>query len=385
MRLYRLRGIALALALAGCAPDGDGARYLGDRAFRRAALEASLVSTENRYARLRLDHYASGRAGDWDALPTFNPPVATVGIDGRARDDEAALAIPGLDGAALVRAGEEAFFRYPVESAAFAEAALGDGALRARAGLWTDEARGVGLVWARFADGTRGLELTCATCHARVAGGRLVAGLANQALDLAAPDGAGAHTPGRIDVALPSGEEPVAIPDLRPVALETHLHRDGTLRNSPIALAVRLETLIVTAHAQVVRPPRELVLALAAYLAQLAPEAPSPSSHAERRGEGLFQGACAGCHSPPAYAGPPVPLAVAGTDPRVGESADRGTGGYRVPSLRGVASRGALLHDASVPDLETLLDPARTQPGHAFGLSLTPEDRADLLAFLRAL
>jgi cytochrome c peroxidase len=70
---------------------------------------------------------------------------------------------------------------------------------------------------------------------------------------------------------------------------------------------------------------------------------------------------------------------------------------YRVPSLRGVGSRPLLLHDASIPSLETMFDPARTADGytrstrgaavagHAFGLALDERARADLVAYLRSL
>jgi hypothetical protein len=57
-----------------------------------------------------------------------------------------------------------------------------------------------------------------------------------------------------------------------------------------------------------------------------------------------------------------VCLAAIGTDPTFGSSRDRGTGACRVPSLRGVGSRGPLLHDASVPSAAALLDPARLSP-----------------------
>ena len=154
-----------------------------------------------------------------------------------------------------------------------------------------------------------------------------------------------------------------------------------------VALAVRIETLIITGHGATIRPPREVTLAIAAWLQSIAPAAPSsPAADSEAaRGEVIFGATCASCHVPPAYSGPPVPLAVVGTDPRVGLSAERGTGGYRAPSLRAVATRGRLLHDASIPDLDTMFDPARSVAGHPFGLDLDADERAALLAFLRSL
>jgi hypothetical protein len=37
-----------------------------------------------------------------------------------------------------------------------------------------------------------------------------------------------------------------------------------------------------------------------------------------------------------------------------------------------------------VPTLEALLDPARTEPGHRFGMELEGEERALMLAYLRS-
>jgi hypothetical protein len=93
-----------------------------------------------------------------------------------------------------------------------------------------------------------------------------------------------------------------------------------------------------------------------------------------------------------------VPLGVVGTDPTLGLSASRGTGFYRVPSLHGVGSRGPLLHDGTVPSVSAMLDPSRPTAsfterlhgpgpveGHPFGLGLSPDDRAALIAYLEML
>ena len=334
MHQRRLALLLVAAAL-GC---GDG----GDARARRDTLVASLVNPSNGYSGLRLAHYATGRDGDWDRLPEWNPPDAALDV--------------AADPLAL---GEAAFYRYPTQ-------------------LFGGDPSTPQLVSVAFADGTRSAALTCASCHSRVVDGAVVPGLANETIDLG-------WGPGRIDVAIPPGEEPVAIPDLRAVALETNLHRDGTVRNDPAALAIRIETLIITAHDGAVRPPRAISVALATWLRSLAPpDPPPPSTPAETHGAALFDATCAGCHVPPALSGPPVPLDVVGTDPRVGLSADRGTGGYRVPSLRGVATRGRLLHDASIADLPSLFDPARAG-GHRFGLDLADDDRAALLAYLTTL
>lgn len=76
--------------------------------------------------------------------------------------------------------------------------------------------------------------------------------------------------------------------------------------------------------------------------------------------------------------------------------------GYRVPPLHGLAYTAPYLHNGSVPTLEDLLKPAAERPetfrrgdfvvdttrpgndnrGHEFGVDLTPEERAALVAFL---
>jgi cytochrome c peroxidase len=127
------------------------------------------------------------------------------------------------------------------------------------------------------------------------------------------------------------------------------------------------------------------------------------------------------CHVPPDYTSgkltlaagwqpPPdhpnrddiVPVSV-GTDPEVALKTRKGTGFYKVPSLRGVWYRPRLLHDGSLTTLEEMFDPARLKAdyaphgwnppgvttravvGHTFGLSLNPAEKTALLAFLRSL
>ena len=92
-----------------------------------------------------------------------------------------------------------------------------------------------------------------------------------------------------------------------------------------------------------------------------------------------------------------------GTDPGLSLATRKGTGFYKIPSLRGVWDRPFLLHDGSLTTLEQMFDPARLDPqyqpkgwnppggktravpGHMFGLSLAPDDKGALLAFLRTL
>ncbi len=76
-----------------------------------------------------------------------------------------------------------------------------------------------------------------------------------------------------------------------------------------------------------------------------------------------------------------------GTNPDLALRTRKGTGYYKVPSLRGVWYRGPLQHGGAVRNLEEWFDPARRDrvPGHPFGLALTRDDRGALIAFLKTL
>ena len=421
---------ALVAACGSSAPPAPGPlAYLGDAAYRRAALEASLVDPQNAYSKVRLEHYASGTARDWDLLPEWNPPTDPISageLDAPGGASTSAFGSPPAplslpdsvaseDDPALVALGRAAFSRYPTQLASYATVALRSRAAAARYGLWTDPERGVGgLVRAKMADGSPAVALTCSSCHAAPGARGIEDGLPNAQIDigaaiLASPGSPsdpastaaiGAWGPGRLDVTSLL-TYPARIPDLRPVRWLTYLHQEGTLRQRDrTALAIRIETLIIASNGEVLRPPRIIALALAAYVTSLADALPSASAAAaeQARGAQVFASSCATCHAAPGFTGDPVPLSVVGTDPRLGESPDRGTGAYRVPSLHGVGSRGPLLHDGTVPSVAALFDPTRPTaafsgrrdgpgavPGHLYGLELPDADRAALVAYLEAL
>ena len=92
-----------------------------------------------------------------------------------------------------------------------------------------------------------------------------------------------------------------------------------------------------------------------------------------------------------------------GTDPFLAMKTRRGTGYYKVPSLKGVWYRGPFEHNGSVATLEDWFDPQRLRDeyiptgyrgydvakravkGHEFGLRLNPDDKTALIAFLKTL
>jgi hypothetical protein len=164
----------------------------------------------------------------------------------------------------------------------------------------------------------------------------------------------------------------------------------------------------------------EELYAMALYIYSLKPPAnPNPFNDPARRGQQVFQQqGCAGCHIPPLYTNNKLTLAQGfqapndlraggdvlnvsvGTDPTLALQTRRGTGFYKVPSLRGVWYRNAFGHEGKAETLDEWLDPARLQDdyvpkgfhtgpgpirGHEFGLKLSPDDRQALIAFLKTL
>ncbi|HET8676233.1 MAG TPA: di-heme oxidoredictase family protein [Blastocatellia bacterium] len=167
----------------------------------------------------------------------------------------------------------------------------------------------------------------------------------------------------------------------------------------------------------------EQLYALALYIYSLRPPTnPNRFDAQAARGQKIFnREGCAMCHTPPLYTnnkllpagGFIVPEAhkkefdifpmSAGTDPDLTLKTRRGTGYYKVPSLKGVWYRSMFEHNGSVATLEDWFDPRRLQDdyvptgfrgvgvktravkGHEFGLDLSLEDRKALIRFLKTL
>jgi hypothetical protein len=90
-------------------------------------------------------------------------------------------------------------------------------------------------------------------------------------------------------------------------------------------------------------------------------------------------GGCVNCHTPPLYTNNKLTLAEGftpppehfrfldimrvsvGTDPGLALKTRKGTGYYKVPSLKGVWYRGRYLHDGSLTSLEEMFNPARLE------------------------
>jgi hypothetical protein len=167
----------------------------------------------------------------------------------------------------------------------------------------------------------------------------------------------------------------------------------------------------------------EQLYALSMYIYSLKPPSnPNRFDPAAQRGKIVFEReGCAGCHTPPLYTNNKLtsatgfavpeehkakfeilPVSVE-TDPVLALETRRGTGYYKVPSLKGVWYRGPFEHNGRAATLEDWFDPnrlrddyvptgfagrgsvARRVNGHPFGLRLSTEDRKALIAFLRTL
>lgn len=241
---------------------------------------------------------------------------------------------------------------------------------------------------------------------------------------------------------------PVRIPDLRGVKDHRYLDATGLMRHRTIGDLMRYAAFnedaeLLTRYNDFIPrlgrhegplPPLDALgfdrftdaqlYALARYLYALEP-LPSPRRYDDAmlaRGERVFiEDGCVTCHTPPLYTNneltpvdgfiPPenhferfdlFDISVE-TDPSLARYTRRATGYYKVPGLRGLWYRSPLLHDGSVTTLDELFDAqrleedfvpsgfkgasveARAVPGHPFGLELSEEDKAALIAYLNTL
>jgi hypothetical protein len=248
--------------------------------------------------------------------------------------------------------------------------------------------------------------------------------------------------PGVVDRQGGSALYPAQIPDLVGIQGRRYLDHTGLLRHRGPADLMRYASLnqdmnlwsrygdwIPASKDGHLPPPATLgrysdeqLYALALFLYSLEPPPnPNRTDDLARAGQQVFvRAGCAGCHPAPLYTNNKLTLAKGfalptdthgdaimplsvGTNSRWALATRRGTGYYKVPSLKGLWYRGPLSHDGSVATLEDWFDPARLRddytptgfigadckhravPGHEFGLRLLPSERRALIAFLRTL
>jgi hypothetical protein len=231
---------------------------------------------------------------------------------------------------------------------------------------------------------------------------------------------------------------PAKIPDLIGIKERKYIDHTGTHLHRGIGDLMRYAALVSFAETTDFGPhhvlsndtkradarlPDEALYALGLYLYSLQPpKNPNPMDTKAQAGQKLFtREGCVRCHVPPLYTSNKLTLAQGfrvpdnlpatldvlplsvGTDPGLALKTRKGTGFYKVPSLKGVWYRGHYLHDGSMASLEEMFDPDRLKdthlpggfrplgtttravPGHTFGLNLSPEEREELIAFLKTL
>ena len=237
---------------------------------------------------------------------------------------------------------------------------------------------------------------------------------------------------------------PAQVPDLIGIKERRYLDRTGLVRHRDIGDLMRYGALNQDADvlarygdfrpievvfgklpdpAMLSRYSDEQLYALALYIySRKPPPNPNKRTPLAVQGEKVFQReGCATCHTPPLYTSNKLtpaegfrvpddhrtrfdilPLSV-GTDPTLTLTTRRGTGYYKVPSLKGVWYRGPFEHNGSVATLEDWFDPRRLRDdyvptgwkgygvktravkGHEFGLKLSADDKRSLIAFLKTL
>jgi hypothetical protein len=231
------------------------------------------------------------------------------------------------------------------------------------------------------------------------------------------------------------------IPDLIGVADRKYLDATATHRNRGPEDIARYAILVTDADDGAIGPytfkseaerrlrsrhSDDAMFALGKYIYALKPPAnPNRPSELSARGEQVFaRSGCGTCHTPPLYTNnklvpvdgfnpldhPDSPSsgdvligARLGLDPGLATRTRKGTGYYKVPSLKGLWYRTTLEHSGSIASLEEWFDPARLRddyvskgwnppdtktraiPGHAFGLGLPADDKRALIAFLRTI
>ena len=402
--------------------DEDRERYLVDSQFRREVVSRDLSSVQNDYGNAVLLYYSiPGEA--WELRPIRRQASAPLTVAGAeqiaetktiAFDPAAATMLPEVlsdSEQERIELGRRAFHEYPAVVDSRVEILARKGLLDEVGFIAIDGVyNGIRVVQA---DGEPRLALTCSMCHSStLADGTLSAVMASRTFDVgklelaALLDSDGELPaweenedtlrslelgPGRSDTQPDGVFNPYAFPDLGGLGDMPYLHHTSNWRHSStVTLAVRVET---TFASDVLlgggRVPRELAWATAEYLRSLPPPPPAePGDGPEvQRGAEVFtEQGCDGCHPPPLYTSDRlVTVEEIGTDPAAGLDSSRATGHYRIPSLRGVGRTAPYLHHGAVVSLDALFDPAREEPGHAFGLSLSEDDRSALIRFLRSI
>lgn len=435
MRSPALPGVLLAaLLLAACPTDledpliggaEDPFAYIADIDYRRAVLERDLLETDNFYAQRRLSLYAMEGTG-WDRLPMRDPLSRSLTDEDRALlaageplpfdEAEATRLMPDVlpdDPTEWAELGRLVIDEYPLRvDSTYATLAAIPGALEETGFIQAADGAWIGLRVFQDDDGAVRVGPTCGQCHCTteingvpspVLGNKNMdvgrAELLGRGLDPDAeppPDlppalrGLYDLEPGQADV-LGDGEfNPFAIPDLGGLLRMPYIQSNANWYHRETAtLAIRCETLFITSNMDRSQIPRELSWAIAAWIRSQQfppPLDPVPAPEAAAGEQLFFDAGCDGCHPPPDYTSDRlVSIEEVGTDTAAPASPVRWTGYVRIPSLKGVGLTGPWLHHGAIETLDELFDPTREEPGHEWGMELSEDERAALVAFLRSI
>lgn len=370
-------------------------RYLGDRAWRRAQLEATLWSPELPYARKRLNSYALPEGG-WDLLPELLARSGPV-FPGQAVPEELEEALPTVFPTQApntreewLALGEQVFWQMPMRRDNYLEWIATRPELLEETGFERNADGSLrGLVRFKDVRGQMRVGVTCGLCH----GGGGVAGRTNTALDLGRArqmfnesygiDGSrfASWGPGRVDITDDLADDPLRVPNLWGTRHQSYLNASGIVRvANPASVAIRFETQYIPGHGLEARPNRVLSWALAMYVLSLEPPA-SPAVSPEHPGRAVFELQCASCHNPDrGFSGDLIHSWLLTGGVSAAESPMRGTGMMKVPSLVGIGQGGPFMHDGRHAELRDVLE-AR----HPTGAVLSAEERDDLLSYLQSL
>ena len=370
--------IPFLLVLNSCgtsAPVADEAQqYMDDSEYRRTVIESSLWLPELPYSQSLLSNYSLGNMG-WDLLPLMNTPLNDVPMP-ETTDEWLAL-------------GKRVFYELPMRRDGYLTWVAQSPELWTKVGLEPNEdGKITGLVTSKSLNGNIHHAVSCAFCHTH----KGVEGRGNPEVNLGEARALFAEAvgnedtvgrtwgKGRIDVTDDGVNGPTRIPNLWGVKYASHLNHAGVIEvSSPATLAMRFETQYILGHRMESRPARQLTWALAQYVLSL--RAPAPRGVATKADTAAFTKHCSSCHNPDnGYAGGLVPAQALNSDDTVAHTPDRGTGYYKVPSLRGVSNAGPFLHNGRFETLRELM-----ASGHPAGVVLDSNTQEKLVNFLNSL
>lgn len=375
--------------------EANQERYLGDRAWRRTQLEATLWSPELPYARKRLNSYALPEGG-WDLLPELLARSGPV-FPGEFVPEELEEALPNVfpTQAPATREewlalGEQVFWQMPMRRDNYLEWIATRPELLEETGFERNADGSLrGMVRFKDVRGELRVGVTCGLCH----GGGGVAGRTNTNLDLGLArqifneshgvDGSrfASWGPGRVDITDDLADDPLRVPNLWGTRHQSYLNASGVVRvANPASVAIRFETQYIPGHGLEARPNRVLSWALAMYVLSLKPPA-GPDVWPDDAGRAVFEAQCARCHNPDrGFSGDLIEGWLLKGSTTAAESPMRGTGMMKVPSLVGIGQGGPYMHDGRHAELSDVLE-AR----HPVGAALSDDEREVLLSYLQSL